>query len=145
MKWLETKVRVRWSEVDSQNHVYYGNYFLYFDLGREYVAEKVDLEYLTDEFDVITLETTAKYRQPAKYGDELIIRTRMKHPSSAAMSSTLGFTFQFEYQILKSQGKLLIAEGTSRHALQDKKTHKLYVRFSQEKKDKFLSVFEIYK
>ncbi|ADE72394.1 acyl-CoA thioesterase [Priestia megaterium] len=145
MKWLETKARVRWSEVDSQSIVYYGNYFLYFDLGREYVAEKVELEYLTEEFDVITLDTTAKYRQPARYGDELIIRTRMIHPSPAEMASPMGFTFQFEYQILKSQGKLLLAEGTSRHALKDKITHKLYVKVPKEKKEKFLSVFEIYK
>lgn len=144
MKWIDTRVRVRWSEVDSQRIVYYANYFIYFDLGREHVAQKVDLEYLTEEFDVITLETTAKYRQPARYGDELIIRTRMLHPSPAEMANPIGFTFAFEYQIFRSQGKLLLVEGNSRHALKDKKTHKLYVKVPKEKKEKFLNVFEIF-
>src|SRR3990167_9792562 len=74
-------LRVRWAEVDRQDVVFNGNYFLYFDvavaeywraIGIRYPQEYVDV-YGTDVFAV---KATAEYHGSATYDDPLDIRSR---------------------------------------------------------------------
>lgn len=106
-RWVETTTRVRWHEVDSQGVVYYGNYLHWCDLGREALAEAIGLEYTAVE--VMTVEFRLRYRRPARYGDEVLIRTTMDWPRAAR--------FVFRYEIYRKLGRELLAEGYSVHIL----------------------------
>lgn len=125
MKWFETSTIVRWSEVDMQGIVYYANYFTYFDLARENIAQTVGLDYMDDGIDVLTRDCHATFLSPARYGDELILRAALEHPKVAK--------YTFHYRILRKEGKQLLVEGKSNHIILDRKTHQLRVDNSGHK------------
>ncbi|KAF0995279.1 thioesterase family protein [Geobacillus sp. TFV-3] len=127
-KWLETTTKVRWSEVDWQGIVYYANYFVYFDLAREYLANSIGIDYLTD-VDILTLECQAKFHAPARYGDELIIRVALEHPNFAH--------YVFHYHILRKTGRQLLVEGKSVHCVFDKEKQRIKLDVPDREKELF--------
>ena len=98
-----TYVRVRYGEVDSMGYVYYGNYGLYFELGRVELLRSMDLSYKSLEDNGImlpVLDFNCKYHHPAKYDDQLCIETTIQEiPRGARIF--------FEYKITNQDGKLL--------------------------------------
>lgn len=73
-----TQIRVRYGETDQMGFVYYGNYALYYEVGRVEAIRSLGLTYrdLEDQgiqMPVVRLE--AKYIQPARYDDLLTIKT----------------------------------------------------------------------
>lgn len=125
MKWFETTTKVRWSEVDMQGIVYYANYFVYFDLVREYIAQTVDLDYMDEGIHVLTRDCQATFYSSAKYGDELILRAALAHPKVAK--------YTFHYRVLRKEGKQLLVEGKSDHILLDRDTNQLRIDNSKHK------------
>jgi acyl-CoA thioester hydrolase len=80
-----TQIRVRYAETDQMGVVYHGNYFIWFEVGRVELLRQVGWSYKTLEADGVRLpvvEATCQYRHPARYDDELEIRTtgRMASP-----------------------------------------------------------------
>jgi acyl-CoA thioester hydrolase len=76
----ETQIRVRYGETDQMGFVYYGNYALYYEVGRVEAIRSLGLTYKDLEnqgvaMPVVRLE--AKYIQPARYDDLLLITTRI--------------------------------------------------------------------
>ena len=89
------KLRVRWAEVDRQDVVFNGNYFLYFDvavaeywraIGIRYPQEYVDV-YGTDVFAV---KATAEYHGSATYDDLLDIGCRVGRIGRSSLQFVLG-------------------------------------------------------
>jgi acyl-CoA thioester hydrolase len=77
----ETKVRVRYAETDKMGYVYYGNYAVYFEVGRVEALRQLGMSYREMEEKGImlpVLEFKIKYFKPAYYDDELTIRTTIK-------------------------------------------------------------------
>ena len=75
-----TYIRVRYGETDQMGFVYYGNYALYYEVGRVEAIRSLGLTYksLEDQginMPVVKLES--KFLQPAKYDDLLMIRTEI--------------------------------------------------------------------
>lgn len=73
-----TQIRVRYGETDQMGFVYYGNYALYYEVGRVEAIRSLgltyrDLEEQGIQMPVVRLE--AKYIQPARYDDLLTIKT----------------------------------------------------------------------
>ena len=79
--WHETLLRVRYAETDKMGIVYYANYLVWFEIGRtDYCRARGfsyrDMEQSEDAF-LVVAEAYCRYKAPAYYDDELIVRTHI--------------------------------------------------------------------
>lgn len=114
-EFIDTVVRVRYAETDKMGIVYYGNYFIYFEIGRvEYLRQR-GLDYrrmeLDDDSFTVVAEAKCRYRRPARYDDPLRIRTRV----TLAKRSTITFA----YEILHHESGELLTTGETTHVVCD--------------------------
>ncbi|RLD23773.1 MAG: acyl-CoA thioesterase [Bacteroidetes bacterium] len=73
----ETTIRVRYSETDQMEYVYYGNYAAYYEVARVEGLRQLGLSYKDLEDSGImmpVLETHSYYHKPAKYDELLTIK-----------------------------------------------------------------------
>lgn len=73
-----TRVRVRYADTDQMGVVYYANYLVWFEVARTEWLRDGGWSYREMEADGIALpviEAHCEYRQPARYDDEIEIRT----------------------------------------------------------------------
>jgi acyl-CoA thioester hydrolase len=102
---VETKVRVRYGETDQMGYVYYGNYALYYEVGRVELLRKLGTSYKDLEDQGIMLPVTdmsIKYLKPAFYDDELTICTHVRSMPRARIT--------FHYQTKNTAG-IILNEG----------------------------------
>ncbi len=109
--WSETRLRVRYAETDQARVVYHSNYLIWFEVGRvelcrDHGFNYRDMEQEADAYLPVT-ELRVKYRVPAKYDDEILIRTRVVELRSRAIS--------FAYEVLRAADEILLAEGETHH------------------------------
>lgn len=112
----ETFVRVRYGETDQMGYVYYGNYAMYYEVGRVESLRQLGLTYKElEDMGVMmpVLENKSKYHQAALYDDHLKIVTAIREKPSVRI--------RFDYAIYNEDGKL-IHEGETLLAFVDKKT-----------------------
>jgi len=92
--------------------IYHPNYYIYFEMGRtEFLREAAGISYKEMEEAGVMLpliETRCKYRIPAKYDDELIVRSAIKEMTVARIA--------FEYKLIRQSDNALLAEGETVHA-----------------------------
>ena len=101
----KTQLRVRYGETDKMGVVYYGNYPLYFEVGRTALLREFDMTYRDIEDEGIILPVVSlnvKYHRPAHYDDLLTITTTLREMPAVKIV--------FDYQIHNEAGDLL-AEG----------------------------------
>ena len=104
-------MRVRYAETDKMGVVYYANYFVWFEVGRTDLLRGAGWTYREMEVDGISLpviEAHCDYRQPARYDDELEIRT------VGALRSPV--RVEFTYEVVRPSDVVLIATGRTVHA-----------------------------
>ncbi len=93
-------IRVRYSETDQMQYVYYGNYAAYFEMGRVEWLRNIGFSYKDLEAGGIMLpviEMNIKYHKPALYDDLLCLKTTLvKLPK-------VKVTFQFEIHNQKNE------------------------------------------
>jgi acyl-CoA thioester hydrolase len=102
MKEHEIKIRVRYSETDQMGVVYHGNYAQYFEMGRVEWLRNMGISYKWMEENGIMLPVvslTMNYKKPARYDDELTVKTTMKKLSSVKI--------EFDYEIYNDKQELL--------------------------------------
>jgi acyl-CoA thioester hydrolase len=102
----ETSVRVRYGEVDRMGVVYHGHYLVYFEQGRTEFMRSLGATYRQVEESgtlLVVVETGLKFLQPARYDDELTIRTRL--------ALRRGVRLRFEYTICRGE-KILVTGFT---------------------------------
>jgi len=114
-EYSETKLRVRYAETDKMGVVYYGNYYIYFEVGRvEYMRERGvnyrEMELQDDSF-IVVAESKCRYRRPARYDDPLRIRTCVLEAKRR--------TIHFGYEILHDETGELLATGETIHVVCD--------------------------
>jgi acyl-CoA thioester hydrolase len=108
------RLRVRWSECDSQGVVFYPNYLAYFDhllteLWREAVAPYGDIHELG--IDLVVAEAGVRYRESARFDDEIEI---------VATISRLGTTsMTIDLTVERVDDGAVLAEGELRHVFVD--------------------------
>lgn len=98
----ETKIRVRYGETDKMGFVYYGNYPLYYEIGRTEMFRKIGFTYYDLENRGImmpVLDLSIKYIKPAFYDDLLTIKTIVKEVPRAKI--------KFNYEIYNESGELI--------------------------------------
>jgi acyl-CoA thioester hydrolase len=104
-------VRVRYAETDRMGVVYYANYLVWFEVGRTELLRTLGWSYREMEHEGIGLpviEASCLYHRPARYDDELEIRTKGTLLSAVRM--------QFDYEIVRNPGDELIVSGRTLHA-----------------------------
>ncbi len=108
---FETRVRVRYAETDQMGVVYHSNYLVWFEVGRVELLRELGFEYrhmeIDEDFVVAVVDARARYRAPARYDDELIVRTRVAH--------VRGSVFAFEYEVVRANDGLLLCDGSTTH------------------------------
>lgn len=112
MQTHDTILRTRYGETDQMGIIYHPNYYIYFEMGRtEFLREAAGMSYKEMECSGIMLplaETHCKYRIPAEYDDELVVRTSIKEITVARIA--------FSYKLLRNADKVMLAEGETMHA-----------------------------
>jgi acyl-CoA thioester hydrolase len=108
---LQTRLRVRYAETDQMNVVYHSNYVIWFEVGRVEFMRQLGFTYremeMQDQLHLPVVEVRCRYKAPARYDDEIIVRTHI-----ARLRSSL---IQFQYEVLRAEDGLLLAEGESTH------------------------------
>ena len=114
--YTETTVRVRYAETDQMGLVYYGNYFTWFEVGRVELCRQLGFEYkqmeIEDDSFIVVAEASCRYKRPARFDDQLTIRTRVTESQRR--------TVRFGYEILNAVSGELIATGETLHVICDR-------------------------
>lgn len=103
----KTKLRVRYGETDQMGYCYYGNFAQYFEVGRVEALRNIGMSYRELEEAGVMLPVTefnVKYRNPARYDDELTIETILREIKGAKIV--------FDY-IIYNEGKVIITEAST--------------------------------
>ncbi len=111
----ETTIRVRYSETDAMAVVYNANYLVWFELGRVELLRQCGFSYREmeqDGFNLPVVEVRCRYKHPARYDDEILIRTRLTQ-----MRATF---LHFVYELTRKSDGRLLAEGESMHVVVDR-------------------------
>src|SRR4028118_610303 len=108
--WHETDVRVRYAETDRMGVVYHANYLVWFEIGRtEFCRARGfayrEMEENSDAF-LVVAESYCRYKAPAFYDDELIVRTHITELRRRSV--------RFGYEILRATDGWIMAGGESR-------------------------------
>jgi acyl-CoA thioester hydrolase len=125
----DTIVRVRYAETDRMGVVYYGNFYTWFEIGRVEFLRQAGFRYRdveeTDGCYIVVVESGCRYRSPARFDDELLIRTRLK--------SLRGPIIRFSYEITRVDDGAAVAEGETTHLVCDAnmKTRELPERYTR--------------
>ncbi|MCP4522254.1 MAG: acyl-CoA thioesterase [Cytophagales bacterium] len=104
----EIQIRVRYAETDKMGYVYYGNYATYFEVARVEMLREHGVIYNDLENESILMPVasyTTKYILPAKYDDNLTIKTTVsKKPTSRMV---------FTYEVYNQEDQLLTTAETT--------------------------------
>lgn len=103
-----TRIKVRFSEVDSMHIVWHGEYIRYFEDGRISFGDHYDIGYM-DVFNqgymIPIVEVNCQFKQSLVFGDEAIIETRYINTPAAKIF--------FEYTIYRASDEAVVATGDS--------------------------------
>ena len=103
---IEIKLRVRFHECDPLQIVWHGNYYKYFEEGREDFSRKHGISYLDAKkngFATPIVKSLCEHKLPLRYGDEFEVETKFVNSAAAKII--------FKYQIFCS-GKLICTGET---------------------------------
>jgi acyl-CoA thioester hydrolase len=107
-----TRLRVRYAETDRMGVVYYANYLVWFEVARADWLRETGWSYREMEAAGISLpviEALCQYRQPARYDDEIEIRTGARLISPVRV--------RFDYEVMHDGA--LLSSGHTVHAAVD--------------------------
>lgn len=98
-----TTIRVRYGETDQMGYLYYGNYGLYYEVGRAEAIRELGFSYRELEEQGVIMpvaELNVKYLRPAYYDDLITVKTILKElPKS--------FKIQFHSELYNEKNELL--------------------------------------
>ena len=112
----ESRIRVRYAETDQMGVVYHANYLVWFEVGRVDYIRDLGLNYRDMEQEengmIAVIEASARYKAPARYDDELIVRT--------SLAGARGPVVRFRYAVVRAADELLLCEGETTHIVVDR-------------------------
>jgi acyl-CoA thioester hydrolase len=110
-----SRVRVRYAETDAMGIVYYANYLVWFEVGRTDLLRGAGWSYRemeADGYKLPVLEAGCVYRQPARYDDEIEVRTTGTLVSPVRL--------KFTYDVVRKADEAQLATGHTIHAAIDR-------------------------
>ena len=112
-EWGETRLRVRYAETDQAGVVYHSNYLIWFEVGRVELCRDYGFNYRDMEREedahLPVVEARVKYHSPARYDDEIVVRTRVVQARTRAI--------KFAYEVFRASDGALLAEGETYHVV----------------------------
>jgi acyl-CoA thioester hydrolase len=128
----EIKIRVRYAETDQMGVVYHANHFVWFEVGRVEFLRQLGFSYKDmeqqDGCHIAVVEARCRYKAPARYDDEVIVRTQLKNVRESLV--------HFGYQLVRAADGLLLAEGETTHVVIDREMKKTAIP------DKYMTIFK---
>ncbi|MGA9175359.1 MAG: thioesterase family protein [Thermoactinomyces sp.] len=119
----ETVVRVRYQETDQMGVVYHTNYLVWFEIGRTELIRQFGYSYRQLEDRGLLLPVVdihCKYMQPARYDDQVLIRTAIEEFS--------GPKIVFSYEISNKDTGATLAKGSSTHLWVNKEMKRVNIK-----------------
>ena len=111
----EVRLRVRYAETDQMGVVYHANHLIWFEVGRIDFLRQLGFSYRdmeeTDGCYIAVVDARCRYKAPAHYDDEVIVRTHLKN--------LRGSLVHFGYELLRAGDNVLLAEGETTHIVTD--------------------------
>jgi acyl-CoA thioester hydrolase len=107
-------IRVRYAETDKMGVVYYANYFVWFEVARADLLRSLGWSYREMEHAGVALpviEAHCDYHRPARYDDEMEVRTKGRMLSPVRM--------EFTYEVVRQEDQMVAASGRTVHAALD--------------------------
>jgi len=127
----EVAVRVRYAETDQMGVVYHANYFIWFEVGRVEFLRDLGFSYREMEQEdgchIAVVDARCRYKAPARYDDELMVRTHLKNVRESLV--------HFGYELVRSVDGLLLAEAETTHVVIDREMKKTAIP------EKYMQVF----
>ena len=100
----EVRLRVRYAETDQMGVAYHSNHFIWFEVGRVELLRQLGFSYKdmeqTDNCHMPVVDAHCRYRVPAVYDEEVVVRTSLKNVRESAMSKAReeGFDERCDWQ-----------------------------------------------
>jgi len=127
----ETRVRVRYAETDQMGVVYHANHFVWFEIGRVEMLRQLGFSYRdmeqTDGCFIAVADARCRYKAPAKYDDEIIVRTHLKNVRESII--------HFGYELVRVEDGAVLAEGETTHVVTNAEMKRAVLP------EKYMSVF----
>lgn len=115
-EWTSTRLRVRYAETDQMGIVYYSNFFVWFEIGRTDLCRRHGFTYREmeqgDGLYIIVAEARCRYKAPARYDDEIQVRTCLRAIRRRVVI--------FGYEVYREPLDELLAEGETVHVITDR-------------------------
>jgi len=114
--WHEHRLRVRYGETDQMGVVYHANYLVYMEEGRTRLMDAKGCSYAELEREgwaLVVRKAELRYRAPARYDEELVVRTAVDRLGGASLS--------FRYEVARRSDGALLAEGMTELACVDRR------------------------
>lgn len=109
----EVRLRVRYAETDQMGVAYHANHLIWFEVGRVEFLRQLGFSYREMEENdgcfIAVVDARCRYKAPAYYDDELIVRTQLKNVRESVV--------HFGYELLRASDGLLLAEGETMHVV----------------------------
>ncbi len=115
---VETNVRVRFAETDAMGVVYHTNYLIWFEVGRGAYWRALGAASTPEMQDAGSFPVSAAeahFHAPARYGDLVVIRTRIIELRSRSIT--------FGYECLLAESGARLAVGQTTHLFIDENGH----------------------
>jgi acyl-CoA thioester hydrolase len=115
--WGEAKLRVRYAETDKMGVVYHSNFVIWFEVGRVELLRQLGFQYsdmeTEDDCHIPVVDLRVRYKAPAQYDDEIVVRTEIKNVRSSLL--------HFGYEVFRESDRTLLATGETMHIIVDSK------------------------
>ena len=112
----ESHLRVRYAETDQMGVVYYANYLVWMEVGRVEFCKARGFNYKDMELDdgifLAVAEANCQYRHPARYDDEVIVKTWIDKVNSRMVT--------FAYEMRRAEDHRRLATGFTKHVFVSK-------------------------
>lgn len=101
-----TPIQIRFNDLDSYRHVNNNVYFSFYDLGKEsYFSDVLHHDFSVQRVVPLIANITADFIEPIRYGDEIVIETRVSH------LGTKSFTLQ-QRAVNEQNGRVVCSAQT---------------------------------
>lgn len=112
---VETKLIARYSETDQMGIIHHSNYAVWFEAGRTDFLKKAGIpnkEIEEQGFLLPLYEMNCKFKSPARYEDEIIVKTKLEYIGKVRIV--------FSYQVLNAKDGSVLTTGETKHAWTNK-------------------------
>ncbi len=111
----ESEIKVRYVETDQMGVVHHSNYYHWFEVARADLVGYIGMTYKElEEHNILLplIESMCRYKEGAKYADELIIK--------AWINKLTPVRVVFNYHVVREYDEKVLAEGKTEHVFVNK-------------------------